>query len=297
MLLRVYARYEWIEPRRNRQGQLDVPWQQNELQRLRGGAGYATESALRPAPGAAVVREYDPLMVPDLYWRFSDLLSWATDKQGMLAFASQFGLLGVVDYPAAEPMFIWQEERAKMWEVLEIWKGIRSGNPRGLARVDPLPDDTAFRQARPEAHRRRRLDHQARSIEEIVSARLTEHVGAWLSPRAYRRSIRFRMEYAPRTLLGALWLQCAGAITGQREFRQCKNCGARFDSKDRRADAKFCLRDDCRPKYHQRGMFAAGRLKRDGKLVAQIAEELDESPAQVRKWLQRLRRLRGKARN
>jgi hypothetical protein len=53
----------------------------------------------------------------------------------------------------------------------------------------------------------------------------------------------FRLQLAPETLHGALWLQLARSLTGGAEIRPCLHCGDWFEAgigTGRRLDAKFC---------------------------------------------------------
>jgi hypothetical protein len=64
------------------------------------------------------------------------------------------------------------------------------------------------------------------------------------------------ISYSPTTLLDALWLQLAQALSGGAEFRQCEQCNIQFPvgGKGRRLVARFCS-DKCRIDFNslQRG--------------------------------------------
>ena len=57
--------------------------------------------------------------------------------------------------------------------------------------------------------------------------------------------------YSPTTLLDALWLQLAQALSGGTQFRRCEKCNIRFPvgGKGRRLVARFCS-DQCRIEFN-----------------------------------------------
>lgn len=268
MLQKVVGQYEWFKPR-------PPP-------------GEPVQPAIRPVPGAKEVKAYDPLEEhPDLYRRFAGIEP--LEQEQMLEFVSRYGLLGLPDYSDREPLSVLNEERYTMWRVLEIWDGMRNGTTCGLAASVPAEVESARTSER---RRRQRIAYHARRIEETVAGRLAVHAGAGLVARYEEPSVTFQLLHEPRTLLGALWLQCAMALSGQREFRKCRQCGKEFEvsttlrsPETRRLDARFCPGARCRAGYHQHCRAKARRLHGEGLSIIQITDELGESREQVRKWL------------
>jgi hypothetical protein len=87
-------------------------------------------------------------------------------------------------------------------------------------------------------------------IETMASARLPDHVQESLTPVSIgelflwadpNKGVRISIE--PRTLMSALWWQLGQELLGNVIFRECRECGALFESgagSSRRADATFC---------------------------------------------------------
>jgi hypothetical protein len=94
----------------------------------------------------------------------------------------------------------------------------------------------------------------------------------------------------PNHLLGALWLQFAQAIAGNKRHRSCRLCGRWFEiSKD--ADARtvrrlFCS-DSCKTLDYRKRKEQALALKAKGMAIKDIAREIHTNPATVRTWLKK----------
>jgi hypothetical protein len=79
---------------------------------------------------------------------------------------------------------------------------------------------------------------------------------------------RFRLGLEPFSLIGALWLETATALSEQKRFRRCKARGCEkfielsTDARTgRRADAKYCS-DACKSKAHRQRLAARRRRRR-----------------------------------
>jgi hypothetical protein len=141
------------------------------------------------------------------------------------------------------------------------------------------------------------LSHPANIVgagREMVRAWINDRLEEHASPRLLydgdpKRSVpRLVLRYVHRNLLGALWLQFALAIDGNRDHRACKNCGRYFlisiDEDGRTARREFCG-DPCKFQDYRRRKSDARRLKDEGKSLKEIASILDSKVATVRGWL------------
>jgi hypothetical protein len=119
-------------------------------------------------------------------------------------------------------------------------------------------------------------------LRTIVTNRLTF---ARVVPQVVRarQEPALRMSYAPTTLLGALWIQMALAITEDRTIRTCEHCARVFEvSKEptgarTRSDSQFCS-NKCKTADRRRRINDAKRLWLAGASVPDIKVAIDRTP-------------------
>jgi hypothetical protein len=112
----------------------------------------------------------------------------------------------------------------------------------------------------------------------------------FLKPSA-KRDVRQppRLCVSPRGLWGAMMIQFAQAVTGEREHRRCPECGKWFvlglGEKKARADRidRVTCSGACRTRLHRRRKKAR-RLHASGQTAERIAEAVDSDVATVRQW-------------
>lgn len=112
------------------------------------------------------------------------------------------------------------------------------------------------------------------------------------------------LKFEPNSLLGAVWLQFALAISGDKHYRQCPGCQNFFevspsvrrddtsqpeegdDSRKRRkrVDRSHCD-NACRSSAYRQRKAKAKRLHGQGLEIDEIAGELDTNPEQIKKWV------------
>jgi hypothetical protein len=94
------------------------------------------------------------------------------------------------------------------------------------------------------------------------------------------------LQIIPDSLLGAMWLQFAQAIDGNRKHRACKECGRWFEISTEetglRVNRVFCS-DPCKSRDYRRRKQMAQQLKAEGNAIATIAKELDTDIETIRK--------------
>jgi hypothetical protein len=278
------------------------------------------------------MKRYDPLKVePGLFRNFARVPP--KDRDAILAFANQYGNLGVVQalYELApnEPgrlLGIWGEKHQEwaqhidqMQRAVAIWDKVQAGDVAGLSRFirwrraggtgywayDSHPDLPRIEVVPPKASppppgRHSQLIESVEGLfkpdDVFTPARflVQRWVNAHLKDRASPHLL-YQLEYGtqvlqivPHNLLGAMWLQFAHAIAGNKKHRSCKECGKwiEISSEDdgRSARRMFCS-DSCKFRDYRRRKDRAQRLKAEGKPVKAIAKELDTDVETIKKWL------------
>jgi len=229
-------------------------------------------------PGPA--RPYQPFNKRDagLFLVFAELRK--TDA--MLAFANQYGLLGA-------PLS--RRRKSGPFEIIELPKVYRSQRPHldkqhswtkqillmrrflACARLVHKPEDTVWTELKPQ------INHALRdSCAPVLD---------WNPDVA--DEFRFRLDWMPQSLLGALWLQAVGSVTRASRFQQCVSCGRIMEISvekitGARADARLCS-VACRSREYRKRKRHAKQLSRNGWTPARIAKRVGSETQTVRGWL------------
>jgi hypothetical protein len=121
-------------------------------------------------------------------------------------------------------------------------------------------------------------------LQGVVNAHLKEDVSPVLQTAAQAGGLT--MHYRPGNLSGALWLQFALAISGEKNYRRCGECAKWFEISPAasRKDRQFCS-NACRTRAYRGRQEWARRMHAGGMPVQKIAKELGASPATVRSWV------------
>jgi hypothetical protein len=97
-----------------------------------------------------------------------------------------------------------------------------------------------------------------------------------------------RVLLEPLTLISAMWLQLALAITGEKEFVACKFCRRLFEISTEqtgyRRHREFCS-VSCKTKDYRKRKRTALRLAKSGDRVRDIATKTSTDTSTVRSWL------------
>jgi hypothetical protein len=208
---------------------------------------------------------YAPLGKPRLFREFSEV-PLGGDGSAYLKFARKYGLLGLEPHQGGELADGWTDELMTVWRSLRRFDALK-GRRTGLSRemLIPFTADRSKRmlEAAEQLEKLRKLQNEALRDEVIkdVSDRIQMHQ---LMPRLAAvhvgKSVRFVLDHVPRTLIGTIWLQVSGALSGQQDFTRCENeaCRRWLDLAPRRGrkvrrgrnDKRFCS-DLCRATWHQ----------------------------------------------
>jgi hypothetical protein len=97
-----------------------------------------------------------------------------------------------------------------------------------------------------------------------------------------------KLDVLPRSLLGALWLQLALAIGGNKEYRRCRECGRPFElTPSLNRTSRLTCSAACRNRSYRSRQDRARLLHSEGRPVKEIARELDSDAKTVRGWLKK----------
>lgn len=209
-------------------------------------------------------------------------------KEAVLQFANRFGPLGesvgiILDggvVGTGEPVSLWKREIAAMREVVELWmtstakdgnswrKSARAGatlserirweaGDKILYRTPGRCAVIASTRVSPELLERFSPPDVVGPAKAHVQKVVNQHLKGRVSPRLLWASAvpRLGLHFVPSNLIGALWLQFARAIDGEKEYRRCQVC-PRFieislEPTGSRTDRKYCS-DACRMKEYRR---------------------------------------------
>ena len=135
-----------------------------------------------------------------------------------------------------------------------------------------------------------------RALLQIVNVKLQEHTAtpqlAWpWTAKVTRRWLSGReqeppsMQLVPGSLISALWMQVLHAITGNKEYSQCHQCGRWFEvAAQKRADARFCS-NACRFKAYRARQKKARQMQEAGVAVKEIADRLGSDVHTIKGWV------------
>ncbi len=271
------------------------------------------EPAARPAP----TKRYAPLR--EHTGLFRTFAATPTTKAGILAFANKYGRLGTGDDAAffdpvdskpsgdnlyfAEYFSSWAKAIASIRYAITLWDLIQRRDRDGLSHYVRWQDTRTVMFKRdgewtpapslPD-------DLQAALVpgEIVVPAvffvqgELNLHIGRVVSPAVLFTAdyTRLSLYLMPDTLLGAVWLQFAQAVTGSREHRQCQQCDKWFEIHPdvARTNRVFCS-NACRSKAYRGRQSEAHRLADAGLPATAIAERLGTDSETVQEWISRPR--------
>lgn len=200
---------------------------------------------------------YSPLREePALFRNFAAM---TPNEESILAFANQYGVLGIAEplagLKSGERLAGWISHHARLSHAIALWDMVCRRNEKGLAQFFQWdPNAGRWRYSTGEGGQKMTppagLEFQEGKVLLPASLQVQRQINAaleeWASPRVvYDLDIgRMVLRIVPKNLLGALWLQLADAVTGNKEYRSCIECGRWFGlSNERRGGTKrkvFC---------------------------------------------------------
>lgn len=212
-------------------------------------------------------RKYYPLR--DYSCLFRIFAEISLEPKGIIAFADQYGLLGVeLDtlpgrvkpfFGTAEPVAAWEGEVMAIRSALALWdmvtlheyqaleeyllpfvevvrgdlggSGPAGGKAIGLDGRSDLGELRWFRTHPEILELFESGEHKLIALGR-VQAIVNEHLGSRVSPRILWDDYRkgdWGLYFVPDNLAGAIWIQFAQAITENRDYRRCRQCDSWFE--------------------------------------------------------------------
>jgi endogenous inhibitor of DNA gyrase (YacG/DUF329 family) len=239
-------------------------------------------------------------------------------EAGFLAFANQYGLLGVdavgvgraseKPFVTGEPWSTWVNVHRRIRQAVRLWDAIQAGDlSRWVHSAGAMGDGTTkWALYDPELRDHKKplrgvigsrsltervpCDVAKRFLQGWINGGLRGHVYVrvlWHEDRARREgSEPYVVRIVPQTLLGCMWWQFARAFTGKVHYGACKVCGKPLE---RGPDGfmvtrEFCSRA-CKQKDHRTRVKQAKELKAEGWSASRIARKLDTTTEAIKNWL------------
>jgi hypothetical protein len=219
---------------------------------------------------ATEVRKYHPMQRNHaaLFREFGDLEH--TSQASILAFAQKYGALGV------------QTQRQTI-RVRGTDGELRDHHAYGEPYLRWALEICLMREGLRLAGRKRSL-RMSQRLKWLFDRHL-QHVQGRLG---FDQAGEPKLALEPLTLVSAMWLQLALAITGEKRFVACKFCRRMFEISTEqsgfRSHREFCS-DSCKTKDYRKRKRSALRLFEGGKLPAEISEKTGTDATTVRTWL------------
>ncbi len=190
-----------------------------------------------------------------------------------------------------------------MHETIDLWDLARAGDMQGLSRyIEWEGSDTIRRVPQNDAGGlietisswdiAPELLHQFRPGDLIQPAlvatqrSINRQIAA--SPRLLwnHKEGRLDLHIIPNSLIGALWLQFAQAVDGDRKYRRCEECRTWFEisPKTARVTRLYCS-NACRSKAYRKRQLEAERLYAQEVPIEEIARRLDSDIKTISGWI------------
>jgi len=207
-----------------------------------------------------------------------------------------------------EPLGTWKRQIREMADVVSLWQLVQRQDVPGLAQrirreagvvrhvpagADDAAEGTVIASLKesPELFRQFERDLFGPALAYIARV-ITERLSGLVSletrwPGQGRTLPTYLM---PDSLLGALWLQCALAVNGDKTYVTCEECGRPFEvsSKAARKSRRYC-KDSCRVQAHRKRQAdlkeQAATLCAAGKSARAIAKDLGVEVNKVKQWI------------
>lgn len=267
-------------------------------------------------------KRYQPLrLYPALFRTFADIMP---TEDGILSFVNEYGRLilgemlivrsetgnkdGTLD--TGEPLSLWVSEITAMNQALTLWDMAQNRDMTGLSGFIHWSGDGVYYDSGPGTEEHSSLGRTTRTIAHLnegsrlgnillpgdlvtpalsqVQHVVNQHLEERLSPKVLWDTdyAHLNLYFMPNSLIGALWLQFAQAIDGNKTYRRCDECRAWFELSPEvaRTTKRFCS-NACRVKAYRNRKATARQLHSKGVRIEEIATRLDSDPETVAGWV------------
>ncbi|MFN8544481.1 MAG: hypothetical protein U0807_09760 [Candidatus Binatia bacterium] len=252
---------------------------------------------------------------------FQTFAALAPTEESMLGFANQYGSLLGRDGPLidlkqqdssgdrqlghGEPIELWRIEIHTMREALLLrdlvqkrdipglgcfihWRGRTgveySGEPdkEGTAHWEHIATDGVFPELLAEFAPGDLIKPAQYYLQRVVN----RHLAQVHSRLLWDREGHLAIHQVPGNLLGALWVQFALALAGNRRYRKCQACQRWFELSPgiSRADKSFC-RPACRTQGYRERKAEAVRLYAEELSIGDISRRLGSDQGVIARWI------------
>src|ERR1035441_8390476 len=252
----------------------------------------------RPTPGRFLVSaipdthlqpgtEYPPLLTHT--GLFKQLADTPATEEGILQFANKYGHLGGVasvpiavpgepDTSSGEPFEEWKVSILRLRDIVLTWEAAHEPNKEILSayiRWEPggvfyrsVGDATLIAsETAAELMARFTPGDLVMPAMYIVQRRINERLSEYgVTPKLLwnRSEGGLVLRLSAHSLIGAIWLQFAKAVEGNKEYKQCQNARCRRwievgGNRTARSDKKFCS-PSCKSDAHRRKSEQASRM-------------------------------------
>jgi hypothetical protein len=238
-------------------------------------------------------RAYAPL--EEFSGLFRTFAQTIPNEEGILDFANRHGNLGAeldarmkMEDPPEPPEECKTREEQEEWYVEEAknWRRVDSLE-RWIKEIEQMQkcvnlwDKAQLGEVR---------DRSMQDVQGIINFELSsENVMVRFGQN--RKLGGLGLQVIPKSLLGALWLQFALAVGGNKKYRACGTCGQWFElSPDIARTTKHFCSDACRSRAYRGRKERAQLLAAEGKSLKDIAEQLESEVKTVKGWLKQGRK-------
>ena len=292
------------------------------------GAGWVLQENPRPAWGADAPRWTTCTPLQEATGLYREFAETPPTKDGVMAFATKYGLLGAFEYldppteqdPSeirGERLADWIKHIQAMKQAVDVWDRLQQKDRDGLVELqtsrrlftdrrkipaerftrpsasdEQPPDDRSwdsFYHESPYLIANDQLPEVALSFLQIT---MNQHLsGFGVSTQVRRDQQRtggLAYYVVPESLLGAMWLQLAEAISENKHYNRCRQCDQPFEVSTSPTGARISRRYcsvACKNQYHYQQRTETKRLRSQGLSEGRIAERLDVPLKSVKGWL------------
>lgn len=255
---------------------------------------------------------------------FQDFARLQLTEEAIVSFANNHGFLGASipsldasEFPDERSEYIrfWIKEISEMSMCVELWDAIQADDERKIAEhIERFPTEQKPRTIQQGDTVRKGLfcanrivlddlgiesaagicpaiPNPSNVIQEALNTlqfSINLHIfGLWQTGLTWDESEqRMGICIVPTSLLGAMWLQFAEAVSGRKGYGSCPGCGRYFEvhTENARSDKTYCS-EACKSKNYRDRKARALELHTKGMSLEEIAEALSSKPETVAKWI------------